>query len=250
MYDPNQVLAALDQNAAKVIALCSVAMICNYTWFFAAVARGFKDQVIPVPVFCTLFWLVGDGSMVARYNLWFNVIDHWYVKLFWVALVFTVLTELVFLYMTLRFGRKELAPSLTQRQFTLVVFTGLAMMLIACALIKQLVDDVLYIDYFHVANFVGPVFAAAQVLRRGTRAGTSPLIWGAYTVMVSCWFAACALWFDGPFSSPGYLIFYAACTASAFAMMIVVARLPAYAAPAATGRVTSVGDAAAVAGPA
>ena len=207
MYDPSQVLAALDQNAGKVIALCGLAMICNYTWFFAAVARGFKDQVMPVPVFCTLFWLVGDGSMVARYNLWFNVIDHWYVKLFWGALVLTVLTELVFLYMILRFGRKELAPTLSQGQFVVLTFAGLALALIVWEFVKRLIGDVLYIDYFHLANFAGPLFAASQVLRRGTRAGTSPMIWGAYTIMVSSWFVACALWFGDPFASPGYLIF-------------------------------------------
>jgi hypothetical protein len=236
MYDPQEVLAALDQNMWRVIALCGLAMVCNYTWFFAAVAQGFKDKVVPVPVFCTLFWLVGDGSMVARYDLWFNVIDHWYVKLFWVALVFTVMTELVFLYMTLRFGRKELAPALSQPQFTALVFAGLGTMWIAWEFVKRLIGDELYIDYFHLANLAGPAFAAAMVLRRGTRAGTNPLIWGAYTVMVASWFTACALWFDGPFATPGYIVFYLACTASALAMTIVVARMPAHTAQAESGR--------------
>jgi hypothetical protein len=246
VYDPNQVLAALDQNMWRVIALCSLAMACNYAWFFAAVVQGFRDKVVPIPVFCTLFWLVGDGSMVARYDLWFNVIDHWYVKLFWVALVFTVLTELVFLYMTLRFGRRELAPTLTRSQFALLVLAGLGAMWVAWELVKSLIDDRLYIDYFHLANLAGPVFAAAQVLRRGSRAGTTPFIWAAYTLMVASWFVACALWFDGPFATTGYLMFYVVCTACALAMTFVVSRLPAHAPSSEQGRSGPVPEALAV----
>lgn len=233
MYQSSEVLAALDRNAVAVIALCGFAMICNYTWFFAAVWRGFRDQVVPIPVFCTLFWLSGDGSMVARFDLWFNVIDHWYVKLFWAALCLTVMTEIVFLYMTLRFGRKELAPNLSQSQFAVVVLVGLGVFILCWEYIKRLIGDELYIDYFHLANMAGPVFAAAQYLRRGTRAGTSTLIWGAYTLMVASWFTACALYFGGPFASPLYLGFYAVCVCAAAAMTIYVARLPVPSAPAA-----------------
>ena len=226
MYDPAPVLAALDHNKWRVIALCGFAMLCNYTWFFAAVRQGFRDRVVPIPVFCTLFWLAADASMLLRYELWFDVIDHWYVKLFWLALVFTVLCELVFLHMTLRFGRKELAPSLSQRQFSALVLASLAVMWIVWEQIKRLIGDVLYIDYFHLANVVGPVFAASEVLRRGTRAGTTPLIWGAYTLMVASWSLACALWYGPPFASPAYLLLYATSTLTAAAMTVVVARLP------------------------
>ena len=66
MYDPAVVLAALDANQWRVIALCGFAMLCNYTWFIAAVRRGLRDRVVPIPVFCVLFWLAGDASMVLR----------------------------------------------------------------------------------------------------------------------------------------------------------------------------------------
>ena len=72
MYEIAPVLAALDANRWRVIALCGLAMACNYTWFFAAVRQGLKDRVVPIPVFCTLFWLVADASMVLRYQLWFH----------------------------------------------------------------------------------------------------------------------------------------------------------------------------------
>src|ERR1700730_19346401 len=116
MYDPQQVLAAIDQHKWPILALCAFAMLCNYTWFIAAVRQGFRDRVFPIPMFCTFFWLAGHGSMVLRYDQWFNVYRHWYVELFWLALVFTVVCELVFLYMTLRFGREELLPGATPAQ--------------------------------------------------------------------------------------------------------------------------------------
>jgi hypothetical protein len=227
MYDPAAVLAALDANQGRVIALCGFAMLCNYTWFIAAVRCGLRDRVVPIPVFCVLFWLAGDASMVLRYELWFDVIDHWYVKLFWLALVLTVLCELVFLSMALRFGRAELAATLRQGQFTALLLAGLAVTWIAWEQIKRLIGDPLYIDYFHFANLVGPVFAAAQTLRRGTRAGTSPLIWAAYTAMVASWSLACALWFGPVFASPGRLLLYATSTLAAAAMTWLVIRLPA-----------------------
>jgi hypothetical protein len=238
MYDPIRVLAAIDQHKWQIIALCSLAMVCNYTWFFAAVLRGFRDRVYPIPIFCTLFWLVGDGSMVMRYDLWFNGYGHWYVELFWLALVFTVACELVFLYMTLRFGREELMPSATPLQFRAVVLGGLVVMAVTWVFLKAHLGDDLYISYFHLANMAGPPFAAALLIRRRSLAGTRPLIWGAYTVMVASWFIANALWFGAPFDSPMFLVFYAVCTAASAGLWAVVSRMPAYAAPdqsAATG---------------
>lgn len=224
MYETQTVLASIDQHRWPILVLCSLAMICNYTWFFAAVFRGFRDKVYPIPVFCTLFWLCGDGSVVLDYDLAFNVLDHWYVKLFWCALTLTVACELVFLYMTLRFGRKELAPSLSQTQFTAVMLGGLAVMAVAWAFVKNLLNEDLFINYFHLANMAGPVFAWSLTSRRGSRAGTSPLIWIAYTLMVICWFSATALWFGEPFAAPLYLAFYAVVILSSAAMAVKVIR--------------------------
>jgi hypothetical protein len=225
LYDPVQVLAAIDQHRWGILVLCGFAMLCNYTWFIAAVRQGFKDQVFPIPVFCTYFWLAGDGSMVWRYREWFNVYDHWYLKLFWVALVFTVACELIFLYMTLRFGRRELLPASTDLQFNLLIFAGLIITVLTWNVIKASLADPLYIVYFHLANMAGPPFAAALLIRRRSSAGTSALIWRAYTLMVTSWFVACALWFGAPFDSRGFIVFYALCAAGAAGMAVAVGRI-------------------------
>jgi hypothetical protein len=227
MYDTTQVLASIDANAVPILLMCGLAMLCNYTWFIAAVRQGLRDRTTPIPLFCTLFWLVGDASMVLRYDLWFNVIDHWYVKLFWAALVLTVMCELVFLSLTLRFGHREFAPALSRNQFVALVLLGVGGMAIAFETVKGWVGDELYINYFHFANLVGPMCGAAMVMRRGSRIGTTPLIWAAYTVMVAAFSIANVLWFGGPFADTGYLLMYAAGIGGAALTTWLVVRLPA-----------------------
>jgi len=236
VYDPYPVLASIDDHRWGILALCGLAMLCNYVWFIAAVRQGFRDRVYPIPVFCTYFWLAGDASMVLRYDLWFNVYDHWYLKLFWLALVFTVLCELIFLYMTLRFGREELLPSWSPMQFRALVVAGFIAAAVTWSFVKSQLHDDLYVSYFHLANMAGPLFAAALLIRRRSRAGTTPLIWGAYTVMVASWFLACALWFGTPFDSAMFVLFYAVCTVAAGAMTVAVSRLPPYSPPVAHER--------------
>src|SRR5262249_45719081 len=198
-------------------------MVCNYTWFIAAVIQGLRDRVYPLPLFCTFFWLAGDASMVWRYDLWFNVINHWYVKLFWAALVLTVCCELVFCWMILRFGRQELLPSWSKAGFNALMVAGLVGMVVLWSFVKYLIGDELYISYFHLANIAGPPFAASLLIRRRSRAGTTPLIWIAYALMVGSWSVACTLWFGPPFNSPLFVSVYALCTASAIAMAVAVA---------------------------
>ena len=64
-------------------------MLCNYTWFFAALRAARRDRVYSIPAFCTLFWLVGDTSFLWHFDRWFHYYKNWYVELFWVALIFT-----------------------------------------------------------------------------------------------------------------------------------------------------------------
>lgn len=226
MYDTTAVLASIDANALPILLMCGLAMLCNYTWFIAAVRQGLRDRTTPIPLFCTLFWLVGDASMVMRYDLWFNVIDHWYVKLFWAALVLTVICELVFLSLTLRFGHREFAPSLSKNQFVTMILLGVAGMAVAFETVKGWAGDEIYINYFHFANLVGPMCGAAMVMRRGSRRGTTPLIWGAYTVMVAAFSLANVFWFGAPFADGKYLLLYAASIGGAALTTWLVIRLP------------------------
>jgi hypothetical protein len=81
MYDPRLVLASIDEHEWSIVALCGFAMICNYIYFISAVRQGFRDRTFPMPIFCTLFWLVGDSSMVLSL-LAFLIMQGW-ALLFW-----------------------------------------------------------------------------------------------------------------------------------------------------------------------
>ena len=224
MYDPNIVLASIDQNRWNILALCGFAMLCNYTYFVAAIRQGFRDRVYPVPIFCSLFWLVGDASMVLSYNLCFKVYNHWYLKLFWGALCITVVFELIFLYMILRFGREEMRPALSRLQFNSLIGGGLVVSATVWAFIKEGLGDPLFIKYFDLAVMAGPPFYAALLMRRGSTKGTNSLGTWAYTLMAASWYGATTLWFGAPFNSSTFIVFYVVSTASAAAVAITVGR--------------------------
>jgi hypothetical protein len=149
------------------------------------------------------------------------------LKLFWVALVFTVSFELLYLFMILRFGRREIADGLPQPRFVGAVLGGLVLMFVAYSFIKARMGDTLVIDYFCLANLAGPAFAWPLLARRKTRAGTSALIWVCYTGLVVCWSTALALFFGEPFASPEYLTLYAVTIAACVVVTRKVMRLPA-----------------------
>jgi hypothetical protein len=227
MYNAHQVLAHIDSNQWKIIALCTVAMLFNYAWFIAAFRVARRDRVYSVPVFCTLFWLVGDSSFLWHFDKWFNTYHNWYVELFWVALVFTVMFEIAFTIQLIQYGRAELLPSVSQRQFTALVLAGIGAAIVLWSLIRHIISDPLWINYFDLANVVGPVFAAGLLVRRRSRAGQTPFIWSCYAAMAACWYVAHSLWFGPTFQSDEYVAIGALGVGAALAMAYALSRMPA-----------------------
>lgn len=228
MYAPYSVLRQLDHNEAKIIALCAVAMIFNYAWFFMALRVARRDRAFSIAPFLTLFWLAGDSSFLWHFDRWFHTYKNWYVELFWVALVFTVLFELAFTVQLIQYGRKELLPRASQAQFTVLVLAGVAAAIVWWSLMRHVLDDPLWIIYFDVANFVGPLFGAGLLLRRGSQRGTTASIWWCYAGMSVGWYLAESLWFGPVFRSDEYIAVGIACVLAAVAVAIATDRMPAY----------------------
>jgi hypothetical protein len=228
MYNPHQVISHLDANEAKIIALCTVAMLFNYAWFFAALRVARRDRVYSLAPFLTFFWLAGDSSFLWHFDRWFHYYKDWYVELFWVALVFTVLFEIAFTIQLIQYGRKELLPRGTQAQFTALVLAGVAVAIVWWSFIRHVLGDPLWILYFDVANFVGPFFGAGLLLRRQSRAGQTPMIWWCYAAMAACWYVAQWLWFGPAFRSDEYFALGVTCVLGSIAMAYAVSRMPAY----------------------
>ncbi len=222
MYEPQLVLAALDANKFNVVLFCGLAMTFNYIWFVLAVIRGFRDRVYPVPLFSTLFWLCGDGTGVLRYDMYFHVYHHWYLELFWCALIFTVTFEIIFIYMTVKFGREELAPNMSRANFGILLGMAAAIFLVTWNYMLTFLHDDLNIIYFNLANMAGPIAFAGVLARRRSIAGTSSWVWIFYALMLASWYFAQATYFGPAFRTPVMLAFFAVNIASAVAMAAYV----------------------------
>jgi len=226
MYDGHETLSSIDNNAASILALCALAMVCNYTWFFASYVIARREKVYSIPIFCTLFWFAGDATFVAHYDTWFNTYQHWYVELFWGALLFTVLFEVLFIVQAIQYGRKELLPSASPRQFGALIIAGAVAAVVVWNFLNDSMGDPIAVAYFSVANAALPLMYVGILLRRRTSAGTAPLVWWGYLGMITCWFLAIALFFGPEFRSFWYLALWAVCTIAGAGVLVAVKRLP------------------------
>lgn len=202
MYDAHAVLASIDAHALEIVLLVGViAMVPTFLWFFDAIRVGRRDQVCAMPPVCTLFWFAHDTSFVARYELWFEGYDHWYVKLFWILLVGTVALELTYIAQAIKYGRREWAPQLSQRAFGAICALIVVVAVVIWAAIKASLNDPLYIVAFGLTVVVYPAAAIPMMLRRGSSKGQSSLMWFGYMGLATGYFTATTLYFGEAFRS-------------------------------------------------
>jgi len=226
MYDGIQTLAAIDKNKIGILALCALAMIFNYIWFFSAYVIARREKAYSIPIFCTLFWFAGDGTFVAHYSTWFNHYHHWYVELFWAALLFTVMFEVLYIVQAIQYARKELLPSSTPRQFAALILAGTVAAVVIWNFLNDVMGDPLAIAYFCIANAALPVMYVGILMRRRSSDGTAPVVWWGYLGMITCWFTALTLFFGPAFHSLWYLAMWAVCTVGGIGVLVAVKRLP------------------------
>ena len=150
-------------------------MVFNYIWFFSAYVIARREKVYSIPIFCTLFWFAGDATFVAHYDTWFNTYNHWYVELFWAALLFTVMFEVAYIVQAIQYARKELLPSSSPRQFAALIVAGAVAAVIIWNFINHTMGDplgdrlLLHREHRATADVCRHPDAAAQ--QRGNRPG-------------------------------------------------------------------------------
>jgi hypothetical protein len=65
MYDGLQTLTAIDNHRVGILALCALAMVFNYIWFFAAYVIAWREKVYSIPIFA----LSSGSPAMARLSL-------------------------------------------------------------------------------------------------------------------------------------------------------------------------------------
>jgi len=204
-YDPQVLLNIIDAKWMFVIAGGGIAMILNYIFFYAAARNAIRDQSPAFPLIVCTTWFAHDLSFVLKFSEWFSVYDHWYLKLFWLALIPTTLFEVYYIRQTWRFGRSELHPNSSQDGWTAYVLGAVVLACVAWWGTKMVLDDPLYAWSFGAIGAFGPFYALARAVRRGDTAGQSVLMWGSYAAMTATWFTCTIVVFGGMFRHPVYI---------------------------------------------
>lgn len=201
MYDPNAVLAAVDTHTIGVLVLAGVTVIGMTIWFAEAFRMGRRDKTYAFPIFCTAFWFAHDTSYVVRFDQWFTTYDHWFLELFWFALVGTTLMEVLYIRQTLRYGRGDLSLRLSQRAYIVVFVGALISGFVLWSMVKATFDDDLYLIAFGLTVAIFPPFGIALTLRRQSISGQSALMWVGYTILDFGWFTLTTTYFGPAFHS-------------------------------------------------
>jgi len=226
IYNVDTTLANIDQHLVQLLVFGGLALIFNFTYFGAAIYEGFRHKLYPMPVACTMLFIPHDLLYLLMAHKWFGEYHHWFPRLFWFGLIITNVQEMVFFYQTLKWGRKELLPDVSQRAYVLIMWILLAATFIVWLSVKKVLADELWLFTFGWTVWFCVPFVIPLMLRRRSRAGQSSLMWLAYIGMaISYWIAVWPL--DDFFRSAEWLGLGFVIVGWAVATLWVLRRLPA-----------------------
>ena len=229
MYDPERVLALVDDNLLGVLLFGGLSFGCLFVYFYETARLGFRDRCAPLTLLAVGVFIAHDANFVVNFDDWFHTYDHWLLKGFWAALVLTTCVELVFLSQIIRFGREEMAPRLSQPMWTLACLGGVVACIAGWGLLKETIDDPLYlVSFLLTITWCLPAISALY-LRRGVRRGLSVLQLAMYCGMALGYVMLTVVVFE--FDSFWWI---AVCTVTLVwgaLMLAAVARAPAWTAP-------------------
>lgn len=213
-YDPHATLAAITDNAGAVIVIGGVSIVAMWVFFIEAARMSRRDRVAPMALWMTVLWWPHDGNYLLNADDWFGTYDHWFMQLFWFAIIVTFVSESIYFVQTIRYGRDELSPGQSQRVHTLRMLGALAAGVISWTLLKGALDDPLFLLSFMGTLLWGLPSASALLARRAGRPlGMSLLEYQAFAVMTFCYSIASIGFFEDDFfhSAPYVGICAAAC---------------------------------------
>lgn len=247
MYEPHDVLARISAHGWPIVALCGVALLFNYAWYVEEIRVARRDRCYTMPPAVTMVYLAHDGSYLLLIGKWWGTYAHWFTQLFWVALVFTFAGEVVIFAQTLRYGRADISPGLSQRRFVVLMLAGLLVTAAAWGVVKVSLGDDLYLMTFMVLIFWAAPFGSALMLRRACGRGTSTWMWVSATMIGVPYGLASVLWFGPAFRSPLWIALWLGGAAWGGYNVLLARRLSRPSGVPLTGSPTTMRDAAATA---
>lgn len=205
MYEPEALLAAIDDHTFPILVGFGLAMILQTVGMVAAIAMTHREGWISIPLPCTFLWFAHDLGVVVRFDTWFNDYDHWFLKLFWVGLVTALLLELVFLAQAMNLGRKEYLPKDTQAQWNALLLGGAGMFVLAWEYQKTIWADPLNQALAATTLYVIPLAVVPLVLRRRSAVAQSHVVYGSFAAMIPLWWGVTAGAYGEAFRTWQYL---------------------------------------------
>lgn len=227
MYDPSAVLAAVDRHAVPVLLIAGLSLIGNAVYYFEALRLAVRERTYTMPLCGLYFFIPHDMHFVLQWEKWFVEYDHWFLKLFWIALVFTAASAWVFLFQFLRYGQREWMPQVSRPVFVVLTLSGLALSSGVWLAVKDAIGDPLFLFAFGLTAFWCAPFGMGLMLRRGTRVAQSVPMWIGYTAIPVFYWIATALYLGPHFQSAAWIAMGVAATLWGFANIALVRRLPA-----------------------
>jgi hypothetical protein len=199
-YDPAETLQAISDNAVAVMAIGGLSIAAMFVFFIEGARMGACDRVYPMALWMTALWWPHDGSYLLHFHDWFGGrYDHWFMQLFWFAIIVTFLAETVYAWQTILYGRDELSPGKSKGQHTIRIVGVMLAGVISWALLKGALDDDLYLLSFMATLLWGAPSASALLGRRPDGRGQSMLQWLGYSVMAVCYSITSIFFFGGGF---------------------------------------------------
>ena len=187
MYNPHELLSLIDQNKWWILSGSIAMMVFQWIWLIECVRVARRDRAYSMPLFLTFFWFAHDTGCVARFNDWFNVYDHWFMKLFWLGLLTAVILELIFFSQVIKYGKDELVPGIGTASFVLGLVVFQIAATVAWEYFKYVMDDPLYQASPTVTLISYPAFGAALMFRRRSTIGQNVTMWWTFTAMTVAW---------------------------------------------------------------
>jgi hypothetical protein len=229
MYDAHTILEAIDNHTLPILVGFGLSMVLQNIAMITAVIMTRREGWISIPLPCTFLWFAHDLGVVARFNTWFNVYDHWFLKLFWLGLLSALILELIFFAQAIKVGRAEYLPNGTQAEWTALVIGGATAFVIVWEYMKVVWNDPLYQAVPAITLFLLPVATTALLLRRRSAVAQSPVIYGCFAAMVVLWWGVTVGYYGGGFASWQYLLTGVGAFVMLVGVTVAVARMRAHA---------------------